>query len=342
MNDYKSCFKPFTTDDIVFGFETTEEKCKRLEKENSQLKDELSAERQLRYKTEQEVDKLQNERKRLLASIEQLEKNPPRRKRRTKAEIEAAGEVYNEFKSDGKRKARPSEPIRSYEDFDAIQKFFLSANRIRDWALWVIGISLGLRVSDLLSLKIRDLLNDDGTFKERILLIEQKTSKANNCLITESVKEAVTRYLASLNNNYDLDEYLFKSNKTKGKMFEEYGWKILSDAGKAVNLPIVIGSHTMRKSFANIAACVDKSSIDMNAITKIQGLLNHSDQRVTMRYLGTYQQMFDRARIAVSDFVLGKTDVHELVAGNNYTIDDIMSSVEELRTKILQKQGETQ
>lgn len=91
---------------------------------------------------------------------------------------------------------------------------------------------------------------------------------------------------------------------------------------------IVIGSHTMRKSFANIAACVDKSTIDMNAITKIQGLLNHSDQRVTMRYLGTYQDMFDRARVAVSEFVLGRTDVHQLIAGNNYTIDDIMSKLE--------------
>ena len=84
----------------------------------------------------------------------------------------------------------------------------------------------------------------------------------------------------------------------------------------------------MRKSFANIAACVDKSTIDMNAITKIQGLLNHSDQRVTMRYLGTYQDMFDRARVAVSEFVLGRTDVHQLIAGNNYTIDDIMSKLE--------------
>ena len=113
-------------------------------------------------------------------------------------------------------------------------------------------------------------------------------------------------------------------------MYEEHGWRILSSAGKAVGLPIVIGSHTMRKSFANIAACVDKSCIDMNSITKIQGLLNHSDQRVTMKYLGAYQEMFDRARIAVSDFVLGKTDVNELVAGNQYTVDDVMGRLDAL------------
>lgn len=72
----------------------------------------------------------------------------------------------------------------------------------------------------------------------------------------------------------------------------------------------------------------------MNAITKIQGLLNHSDQRVTMRYLGTYQQMFDKARIAVSNFVLGRTEVNELVAGNNFTIDDIVAKLDALEVKI--------
>ena len=153
-------------------------------------------------------------------------------------------------------------------------------------------------------------------------------------MITQSVIDAATKLFDSMNWDFELDDYLFKSNKTKGKMFEEYGWKILSDAGKALSLPIIIGSHTMRKSFANIAACVDKSSIDMNAITKIQGLLNHSDQRVTMRYLGTYQQMFDRARESVSDFVLGKTDIHEIVAGNNYTIDDIVSKIDQLEKKL--------
>lgn len=49
-----------------------------------------------------------------------------------------------------------------------------------------------------------------------------------------------------------------------------------------------------------------------------------------MRYLGTYQQMFDRARMAVSDFVLGRTGVNELVAGDQYTIDDIMDRLDEI------------
>lgn len=308
-------------------FETDEEKIIRLEFENKQLHEELGQERSARYTAERRNEELQQQ----IIELQQ----PQKRKRRTKKQMEAEEEKeYCEFKSDGKRKSRPADPIRSYDDFVAIQNYFLSRGKIRDWAMWTIGVSLGLRISDLLSLKIKELLNDDKSFRKRIVVVEQKTSKSNNCLITESVIDAATKYFDSIQWNFDLEDYLFKSNKTKGKMYEEYGWKILSDAGKALNLPIVIGSHTMRKSFANIAACVDKSNIDMNSITKIQGLLNHSDQRVTMRYLGTYQQMFDKARVAVSEFVLGRTDVNELVAGNNFTIDDIVEKLDALELKI--------
>lgn len=262
----------------------------------------------------------------------------PVKKRRKRREVTIDTNTYTDFKSDGKRKAHAADAIRSYDDFKAIQQYYLDAGRIRDWAMWTIGVSLGLRISDLLSLRFGNLIDSDKkTFKPRIQIYEQKTGKLNNILITESVIDAMTRYLDSIKWEFDLDGFLFPSRKTKGKMYEECGWRILSEAGKALNLPLVIGSHTMRKSFANIAACVDKSCIDMNAITKVQGLLNHSDQRVTMRYLGSYQTMFDKARIAVSDFVLGKTNVNEIIAGNQYTIDDVFERVDAVGKLLIEK-----
>ena len=263
----------------------------------------------------------------------------PVKKRRKRREVTIDTNAYTDFKSDGKRKAHAADAIRSYDDFKAIQQYYLNAGRVRDWAMWTIGVSLGLRISDLLSLRFTNIIdNDKKTFKPRIQIYEQKTGKLNNILITESVIDAMTRYLDSIKWEFDLDGFLFPSRKTKGKMYEECGWRILSEAGKALNLPLVIGSHTMRKSFANIAACVDKSCIDMNAITKVQGLLNHSDQRVTMSYLGSYQIMFDKARIAVSDFVLGKTNVNEIIAGNQYTVDDVFERLDAIG-KLLTEKG---
>lgn len=302
--------------------ENEEDKIKRLEFQLQQLTAELAAERKLRYDIEQKYEELK-------AEMERMKQKKCKKNTQSEKPTE-----YNPYKSDGKLKARPAESIRSYEDFVAIQQYFLERNKIRDWALWTVGVCLGVRISDLLSLKVKHVLKSPRVFRERVTIIEQKTSKANNCLITEAVVDALTRYFDSIKWKFSLEDYLFPSKKTGGKMYEEYGWKIISDAGKALNLPIVIGSHTMRKSFANIAACVDHTTVDMNSITKIQGLLNHSNQQTTLKYLGTYQRMFDAARVAVSDFVLGKTDAHELLAGDTYNMEDIFNKLDDIESRL--------
>lgn len=299
----------------------------KKDRQIQKLSDQLEYERCLREDLERKFADLK----------EEPQKEKQTRKRR---EVTPDTNAYSDFKSDGKRKAHAADSIRSYDDYHAIEQYYLDRGQIRDWAMWTIGVSLGLRISDLLSLKFGHLIDTDKkTIKPRVQIYEQKTGKLNNCLITESVKLALERYLESIKFTFDLDGYLFPSKKTKGKMYEECGWRILSSAGKALKLPLVIGSHTMRKSFANIAACVDKSCIDMNAITKVQGLLNHGDQRVTMTYLGTYQEMFDRARVAVSDFVLGRTGVNEIIAGNQHTTDDVFERLDALEKILVENKG---
>lgn len=301
----------------------------RKDRQIKRLSDQLEYERGLRERLEERFGKLPDE--------------PRPKKTRKRREVTPDTNAYSDFKSDGKRKPHAADSIRSYDDYHAIEQYYLDRGQIRDWAMWTIGVSLGLRISDLLSLKFGHLIDTDKkTIKPRIQIYEQKTGKLNNCLVTESVKLALERYLESIKFKFDLGGYLFPSKKTKGKMYEECGWRILSSAGKALNLPLVIGSHTMRKSFANIAACVDKSCIDMNAITKVQGLLNHGDQRVTMTYLGTYQEMFDRARMAVSDFVLGKTGVNEIIAGNQHTTDDVFERLDALEKILVENKGAQQ
>lgn len=258
-----------------------------------------------------------------------------KRHRRTKKELENQPlKEYSEYKSNGFKKAQAADAIRSYRDFQLIQNYFLEKNNVRDWMLWTVGVSLGLRISDLLSIKFKHILNADNTFKERITIIEKKTSKLNDCLITESVQDAVSKYLVSINYEFNQEDYLFSSKKTKTKLREDCGWRIIATAGRNLQLPLNIGSHSMRKSFASIVACVDNSEIDMNTITKIQGLLNHSDQRVTMKYLGVFTTMYDKARKAVSDFVLGKTKIDNLVVGNTHTIDDLFTKLDTLESKV--------
>lgn len=311
----------------MMQYKALQKEIEARDREIQRLKDQLEYERELRERLEAKYGKL-------------LPDEEPKKKSRKRREVTPETNAYSDFKSDGKRKPHAADSIRSYDDFHAIEQYFLDKGQVRDWAMWTIGVSLGLRVSDLLALRFGHLIDTDKkTIKPRIQIYEQKTGKLNDLLVTEAVKVALERYLESIKREFDLDGYLFSSKKTKGKMCEECGWRILSTAGRALNLPLSIGSHTMRKSFANIVACVDKSCVDMNAITKVQGLLNHGDQRVTMSYLKTYQDMYDRARIAVSEFVLGKTSVNKIIAGNQFTTDDVVERLDALEKILVENKG---
>lgn len=286
----------------------------------------------LRYEAE-----LREQAERRIKELEEL--IPKKRTRRTKAEMEVLRQQkpeYSEFKSNGVKKKQKTVSIKSYTDFKKIQDYFLEKNQIRNYMLWTIGVSLGVRASDLAPLKWKNLLDKSFQFRERIFMYEKKTSKLQNCLITPAIKEAAVKFLNSICWEIELDTPIFLNSVSGEPITEKQCWKILKKASKAVGIEYNIGTHSMRNSFANIALCVDKHSIDMNAITKIQGLLNHSDPKCTMRYLGTMDDMYDKARLAVSDFVLGKTDVDELIAGEATNLDTIMEKLQALEDKVVQ------
>lgn len=306
-----------------------EKDIQRLSGKIRELNATIGYEKERRIAAEKRVSELEQK---LLGAAEN------KRKRRTKAEIEASradDAEYSEYKSNGVRKPHKTESIRSYTDFKKIQDYFLGKKQIRNYMMWTIGVCFGVRASDLCRLRWRHLLNEDYTYRDRIKITEKKTGKLQGCLITEAIREAITKYLNSVSWDICLDEFVFaKTTGAETPITEKHCWRILKTAAEAVGIDYNIGSHSMRRSFANIALCVDESTIDMNAITKIQGLLNHSDPRVTLRYLGTLDKMYDNARVAVSDFVLGKTDVDELIAGDNNNFSSIMDKLMEIEEKL--------
>ena len=62
------------------------------------------------------------------------------------------------------------EPIRNQQKIYAIKQYILGdkynpAYRERDYLLFVFGINSALRISDLLSLKVKDVLNAQGDIR---------------------------------------------------------------------------------------------------------------------------------------------------------------------------------
>jgi integrase len=73
----------------------------------------------------------------------------------------------------------------------------LKATNLRDYCLFTLGINSGLRISDLLILKINDVIDSSGKIQDRISIREIKTNKTKNFPISDIAGKAIKEYLKS-------------------------------------------------------------------------------------------------------------------------------------------------
>ena len=175
------------------------------------------------------------------------------------------------------------QPIRDLKQIETMKKL-LKQQSLRDFCLFVVGINSGLRISDLLKLRICDVV-ENGKLKDRITLREKKTNKFKDFPLSEKTKQALKEYLKT--RDYSNDEPLFISRKNKGFLLRQQAYKIINGVAKSVGIREKIGTHTLRKTFGYHAY---NNGYD---ITLIQKLFNHSSPSVTLRYIGITQEELD-------------------------------------------------
>lgn len=183
------------------------------------------------------------------------------------------------------------QPIKDRKKVEAVKKVLKGSN-LRDYCLFVLGTNSGLRISDLLSLNVGDVMDERGNVKDRISLKEKKTNKRKDFPISDNAKKAIVEYLVT--RNYELDEPLFMSRKKGGTLQRAQAWKVINDAAKAVGITGHIGTHTLRKTFAYHAYKQGKD------IVQIQKLLNHSSPAVTLAYIGITQEEQDEIYLTIN------------------------------------------
>lgn len=180
------------------------------------------------------------------------------------------------------------EPIRKKTDLEAIKKILKSCN-LRDYALFVLGINSGLRISDLLRLKVKDVIDPSSRrmkIAHRIRIREKKTGKTKDFPLNTAARSALSEYLNSV--RLPKDSPLFPSRKGKGHLSTRQAHRIISTAARKAGIYERIGTHTMRKTFAYHAY---KSGVD---ISLLQKLLNHASQTETLRYMGILRDDLDQ------------------------------------------------
>ena len=169
------------------------------------------------------------------------------------------------------------EPIRDKEKIEKVKRI-LKTNGSRDFLLFLLGINSGLRISDILKLKVRDVCN-----KDYIEITEQKTRKYKKFPITNSFKSYLNEYIM----NKSAEEWLFPSQRGKKSITRVQAYRIITDACIKAGIRTRIGTHTLRKTFGYHFYQAYKD------IALLQCIFNHSAPSVTLRYIGIDQDMID-------------------------------------------------
>lgn len=175
------------------------------------------------------------------------------------------------------------EPIKSLRDIAKMKKYFKSNNRHRDYMLFVMGINVGLRISDLLKLKICDVWHS-GEISKELIIKEQKTNKIRTVKLNGAVEEAIMFYINSLNPSFAETDYLFKSRKGDKALTKESCHRIISNTTKELGIKGNYGTHSLRKTFAYQLYMANSDKVMI--LEYLMKLLNHSSQSMTLRYIG--------------------------------------------------------
>ncbi len=138
------------------------------------------------------------------------------------------------------------------------------------------AIRTGLRISDILNVKVKQVLGKDS-----YEVIEKKTGKKKELAIHDRLKKSIADYVKK--EGLHPDDYLFYSNMNKKSHIKRtQAHRIIANAGDMIG--ITLSAHSLRKSFGYHSY---KQGID---ISLLQMIFQHSSQAVTLRYIDITQE----------------------------------------------------
>lgn len=176
------------------------------------------------------------------------------------------------------------QPIRDEDKIVEVREY-LSEKSQRNELLLGFGIYTGIRTSDILGIKIKDVYK-----KDHFTIVEQKTvkSRKKSRIITVTKRMPIVsklkRLLSAYCNERDSNEYIFKSRQGKNKPITRIrAYDILREAAEACGLK-EIGTHTLRKTFGYRMYIINENNIAL-----LMDIFGHSKEYITLKYIGVNQ-----------------------------------------------------
>lgn len=172
------------------------------------------------------------------------------------------------------------EPIRDKNIIRECMHYLESKNE-RDKIMFAIGIYTGLRIGDILKLRVRDVYR-----KNKIVIKQEKTEKYIEIPINVELKKILNKYCESKTPT----EYLMKSRVGYNHpISKDRAYKIFKEMSEELGIE-GIGTHSMRKTCGyHLYYSGGKD------IVNVMNILGHKEPSMTLRYIGVTQDTKEKA-----------------------------------------------
>ena len=195
---------------------------------------------------------------------------------------------------------------------------------IRNRSLFMLGVSVGGRISELLALKVNDVWQNNKSVAD--LLFDRKIVKGGevsravpvNVDGIQAIEDLIAWHL-DLYGNIEATRPLFPSRKGQGlkAMTRIAAHDALKNAFEAAGLNGKLGTHSLRKSYAQ------RLYEQTNDIYAVQEMLGHKSVVTTQRYLGVNYASVRDASEAMSISAESNRSVQTLSSINEAS-DDVL------------------
>ncbi len=186
---------------------------------------------------------------------------------------------------------RPLEEL----EVEAVLAAFDGPYADRDRALFLLGVKSGFRISELLSLRLLDVMRA-GRLLDRVAVARcnmKKKVEGRSVLLHPGAKEALGVWIEQLRTSGYMtsDTFVFQSRKGRNAaMSRVQAYRVLQEAYERAGVEGHTGTHSMRKTFANNVH--EKLGRD---ILKTQKALGHKNINSTVSYLSFREEEIDEA-----------------------------------------------
>lgn len=150
--------------------------------------------------------------------------------------------------------------------------------------IFKFGLNTGLRISDILPLRVKDIFYDNGEYHEYLVLNEKKTKKEKKIKINDALRKVIEPYIKEY--HLSQEDFLFPSKKGNyiGRI---QAYRVLKEAAELIGIEN-FGTHSLRKTWGYWTYKVSKFNIGL-----IMETFNHSSPNITLRYIGVNQDQKD-------------------------------------------------